>query len=108
MAGLFFNLGKYAYTSRPPAVQIEEPSVDLTQAYDNLKSASEQPQIGSQELVAGETAILDCQGKIKGNVSSSGKIYHLPGGAFYNRTVAEICFASEQEAKAAGFRKSSR
>ena len=50
-----------------------------------------------------------CIGQIKGNISSKGeKIYHVPGGAFYNRTTAEMCFATETEAKAAGFRKSSK
>lgn len=42
---------------------------------------------------------------IKGSKS---KIYHLPGGVFYDRTKAFQCFASEQEAQAAGYRKSSR
>lgn len=48
-----------------------------------------------------------CQ--IKGNISGKGdKIYHVPGGSFYDRVKPEQCFKSEQEAKAAGFRKSSR
>ncbi len=45
---------------------------------------------------------------IKGNVSSSGLIYHVPGGSFYDRTNPEMCFNTEAEAQAAGFRKSSR
>lgn len=46
---------------------------------------------------------------IKGNISTKGdKIYHVKGGAFYDRTNPELCFNSESEAKAAGFRKSSR
>jgi phosphatidylserine/phosphatidylglycerophosphate/cardiolipin synthase-like enzyme len=46
---------------------------------------------------------------IKGNLSSAGeKIYHVPGGAFYDRTVAEQMFCSAEEAQAAGFRASSR
>lgn len=53
----------------------------------------------------------NCQ--IKGNISSSGKIYHMPGGAFYDRTNidesdGERWFCSEEEAIAAGWRKSSR
>lgn len=48
----------------------------------------------------------DCNGKIKG--SSSHK-YHLPGGAFYDKTTHPIaCFDTEEQAKAAGFVKSSR
>lgn len=42
---------------------------------------------------------------IKGHHSRSGEfIYHLPGGQFYDRTVPEVCFASEADAVAAGFR----
>ncbi|MRX72270.1 nuclease [Bacillus lacus] len=47
--------------------------------------------------------------RIKGNVSSSGeKIYHLPGGQFYQVTKEEELFCSEEEAVKAGYRKSKR
>ncbi len=45
---------------------------------------------------------------IKGNISGKNKIYHLKGGAFYDRTQEEMCFQTEAEATAAGFVKSSR
>lgn len=46
---------------------------------------------------------------IKGNISKKGeKIYHLPGGSFYNRTHAEVWFFTEQDARAAGYRPSER
>lgn len=51
---------------------------------------------------------------IKGNISSSGeKIYHVPGGAFYDKTVideakGERWFCTEAEAVAAGWRRSLR
>jgi large subunit ribosomal protein L4 len=38
---------------------------------------------------------------IKGNASSN--LYHLPGTAFYGRTIAEVWFATEADAEAAGF-----
>lgn len=38
---------------------------------------------------------------IKGNASS--KLYHVPGSRFYNSTVAEIWFADEAAAEAAGY-----
>jgi len=38
---------------------------------------------------------------IKGNASSM--LYHVPGSAFYNRTVAEVWFTSAEDAEAAGF-----
>lgn len=105
VALLFYNLGQYAVSSRPPAIRVEEPALDLTQVYDNLKTAGAQP-----GAVAGAATddILNCEGKIKGNISSSAKIYHLPGGAFYKRTNPEMCFDTESAAAAAGFRKSQR
>ena len=48
-------------------------------------------------------------GKIKGNINSKGeKIYHMPGGAYYDRTDPEVWFSTEEEAQAAGFRRSKR
>ncbi len=41
---------------------------------------------------------------IKGNASS--KIYHVPGGRYYDKTNPEECFASEAAARAAGYRAS--
>jgi len=38
---------------------------------------------------------------IKGNAGS--KLYHVPGSSHYNRTVAEVWFASEEDAENAGF-----
>jgi hypothetical protein len=59
-------------------------------------------------IVAGNSSGTNakCEGQIKG---STGMIYHLPGGAFYDRTTNPAkCFDTEAEAQAAGFRKSSR
>jgi micrococcal nuclease len=50
--------------------------------------------------------------RIKGNINASGdKIYHVPGGRYYDQTViepekGERWFCSEEEAVAAGWRKS--
>ena len=43
---------------------------------------------------------------IKGNVGRNGKIYHMPGQKYYNKTNPEVVFCSEIEAQNAGFRKS--
>jgi micrococcal nuclease len=50
---------------------------------------------------------VSCKGKIKGNANS--KIYHVPGGAYYEKTQDNIVwFCTEEEAQAAGYRKSKR
>jgi micrococcal nuclease len=50
---------------------------------------------------------LACKGKIKGNANS--KIYHIPGGSYYDSTKDNIVwFCSEADAEAAGYRKSKR
>lgn len=47
---------------------------------------------------------------IKGNINTQKgtMIYHLPGGAYYNRTKPEKCYVTEEDAIAAGFRRSTR
>ena len=48
-------------------------------------------------------------GPIKGKIGrDGGRIYHLPGQANYDRFVADMLFATEEEARAAGFRPSQR
>ncbi|TNC71654.1 thermonuclease family protein [Rubellimicrobium roseum] len=51
--------------------------------------------------------------EIKGNISGSGRIYHMPGGTSYDRTEideteGERWFCSEDEALAAGWRRAAR
>ncbi len=55
-----------------------------------------------------QASVSDCppDRPIKGNAQS--KIYHVPGGDFYAKTKPEECFATEEEAAAAGYRKSKR
>ena len=92
-------------------MKIEEPVIDLSEVYNNLEGLATGKASNDQGLVAGvatTTADLNCTGKIKGNISSSSKIYHMPGGAFYKRTVPEMCFDTESQAMGAGFRKSQR
>ncbi|MEZ4642375.1 MAG: SH3 domain-containing protein [Chloroflexota bacterium] len=66
------------------------------------------------QCVGGCATAPDPSCAIKGNVNSSGeKIYHVPGGSFYNRTdikpeEGDRWFCTSAEAQAAGFRASSR
>ncbi len=72
---------------------------------------------GTPDLAQTPDAAADPDGGclIKGNVSSRGgeRIYHVPGGAFYSRTIidpskGERWFCSEAEAQATGWRRSMR
>ncbi|GIP34155.1 thermonuclease family protein [Paenibacillus sp. J2TS4] len=66
--------------------------------------ASSEPAVPS-----GESSGACSEPTIKGNHSSSGEwIYHVPGGQFYDKTQAEEMFCTEEEAEAAGYRKSKR
>lgn len=104
VALLFFALGRYtAVRTEEPQSHAEPPQV--SGQVNNSPNAA-----GTQRVATTTDPVLpsDCQGQIKGNISSSGKIYHVPGGAFYKRVNPEVCFKTEAEARAAGFRKSQR
>ncbi len=58
-----------------------------------------------------QTAATGCQ--IKGNISNSGKIYHMPGqrdyaGTHISAAKGERWFCSEEEAVASGWRRARR
>jgi hypothetical protein len=38
-------------------------------------------------------------------VGAKSEVYHVPGGRFYERTVAERCYASADDAEADGYRR---
>jgi hypothetical protein len=100
--GLAYGLGRLtAYRYSVPEIRVEE-------VFSSPLNNSQNPGINqSASVVAG--SIAECQGQIKGNIGSgNSKIYHLPGGSFYDRTDPEMCFDTEAQAQAAGFRKSLR
>lgn len=66
---------------------------------------------GGYALTSGQTTQANCN--IKGNVSltSGERIYHKPGDLYYEKTeidrsAGEKMFCSDEEAKAAGWRRS--
>lgn len=74
-------------------------------AVNNTEIVAAEPQVLAATTTS--TSLVDC--KVKGNISSTGrKLYHVKGGAFYERTKAEQCFQTPVEAEAAGYAKSSR
>ena len=76
---------------------VDEPAVEESGSTDEAPygEGSHAPLDDPQEAPAGF--------EIKGNADSM--LYHVPGSAFYDRTVPEAWFASEEAAEAAGFSK---
>jgi hypothetical protein len=66
--------------------------------------------VNAPDAEPAETAAAACPNpQIKGNINSKGdKVYHVPGGRYYEGTKAEEMFCSEAEAEAAGYRKSAK
>ena len=77
--------------------------------YDEVKAEAT---FGSEEeaRAAGfRPVIVMDRGPVRGNVNAKGeKIYHLPGQANYDRIEAAVTFATEDEAREAGFRPAQR
>lgn len=68
--------------------------------------AAEGKSSGAEEV---PTSSACKQADIKGNINAKGdKIYHKPGGASYEQTIAEEMFCTEKEAEEAGFRAAKR
>src|SRR3989338_10663416 len=109
VAALSFGIGRFSATSNPPDIVIEEPVLDLTELNNTQNSPPAQISADAQSgVVAGGADDPNCPCKIKGNNGSSGKNFHLPGGGVFGRTLPELCFSSEADAQAAGFRASMR
>jgi hypothetical protein len=95
-----------------PAVRVntKTPSNYSAKAPEKPQKAEAKPapKVTQPEVSAKDNSTAKTECKIKGNISGSRKIYHVPGGAFYERTTPEQCFATEGEAENAGFKKSGR
>ncbi|KZL89167.1 thermonuclease family protein [Clostridium magnum] len=75
----------------------------------NIPESSKQSNSSSSNSNSSTAPSSSGHGLIKGNINSKGeKIYHVPGGQFYDKTVPEQWFNTEAEAQAAGYRKSKR
>ena len=78
------------------------------------RSFKNAPSIGGSSNSSQSNSAASGQCPIKGNIGQSGeRIYHVPGGDFYDRTIIDLAkgerwFCSEAEARAAGWRRSRR
>lgn len=92
-----------------------EPGADASSAHD-VGSVPETSSPGDAAAVAGAEEAPYGEGSARAGADGSGPagfdikgneqsmLYHLPGSASYNRTVAEIWFRTQEEAQAAGFK----
>ncbi|MEY2443672.1 MAG: large subunit ribosomal protein [Ilumatobacteraceae bacterium] len=84
---------KKAAPAKKAAEPVDEPAAETAPVIDEVTYAGSVKAAGEEEAPEGY--------EIKGNASSM--LYHVPGSAFYNRTVPEYWFASAEAAEAAGF-----
>lgn len=86
-------------TAAPPTDAPAEPTI----------AAPAEATRGSSPVISspGDAWYPCAQGQIKGNLNSM--IYHVPGGASYAKTAANVqCFDTEAQAQAAGFTRAKR
>lgn len=95
----------------PLPVEIERPETVLARASGNTdevlaEATSDEPTPAATDMRAEPVdGVCPASHPIKGNRGSMGAmIYHVPGGRNYERTKPEACFATIEEAEAAGYR----
>lgn len=100
------NPGSYNYASSNDSSSNENISSNQSHSTPTPTPEPEPQPIATEN--SGENQYVDSNGNglIKGN--SSSMIYHMPGGTYYDRTIAEAWFKTESEAQAAGYRRSKR
>jgi competence protein ComEC len=103
-----FSTSPGSYSGIKSSTSSSSGSSSSNTSVGNITTANPVPAPVVTASGSGEKQYVDASGKglIKGNASS--KIYHMPGGAYYDRTKAEVWFKTEAEAQAAGYRRSSR
>lgn len=95
--------GTAAASDTADAETPEVESETLDSDADGEVNATDESPYGDDSRAATEDDEMPDGFPIKGNDSS--KLYHVPGSSFYDRTKAEVWFASEAAAVAAGFLK---
>ncbi|MBO8171283.1 MAG: thermonuclease family protein [Bacillaceae bacterium] len=104
--GTFFNelLLKEGYAQ----VMTVPPNVTYAEHFLSVQKEARDHNRGLWAIQDLDKPYVDEDGRplIKGNINSSGeKIYHMPGGRYYDQVKPEKWFKTEREALDAGFRK---
>ena len=72
-------------------------------------STGQRAEGGRLQSVRSVSGVCPAAYPIKAKRTSWGEaIYHVPEGAFYHRALAYECFATEEDAQSAGYRRSER
>lgn len=87
-------------TEKAAAPKAEKASAKVA-ALADVEIASAEAALPKGAVAANEDGSAPEGYEIKGNADSG--LYHVPGSAFYTRTVAEFWFATAEDAEAAGF-----
>ena len=97
---------RVANKHQPLALKYNTPIIPYEQTLKSTKAETESQETPSQKNSGDGNVNSQKDCLIKGN--SNSKIYHIPGGAFYERMKTPECFESEEAAKKAGYRRSGR
>ncbi|SDN28590.1 LSU ribosomal protein L17P [Actinomyces ruminicola] len=84
-----------------PADEAAEAAVEEAEEAAEDAASGKPVYAGSVRLEKGSTEAPDADHEVKGNEDSMK--YHVPGSRWYDNTVAEVWFASAEDAEAAGF-----
>lgn len=80
------------------------PDVSYAERFVEAERTAREQSLGMWQETPAAAASCDSP-QIKGNINSKGeKIYHLPDGRYYEATIAEMMFCTEEEAVQSGFR----
>ena len=96
-AGTVETVTEVEETDSPQAAV--DPALEIAEVEES--SSTEDAPYGPGSHAAAEDGSEPEGFPIKGNEDS--KLYHVPGSSHYDRTVAEVWFATAQDAEAAGF-----
>ncbi|WP_064315633.1 DUF1524 domain-containing protein [Cellulosimicrobium sp. I38E] len=100
-------LGECPDEPLPTGDLVPPPGTDGTGAEAARTSGGHPAQESDAAVVGPEVGGGEPGCPVKGNHSSSGElIYHVPSGRYYDVTKPEDCFQTEEEARAAGYRRS--
>lgn len=87
----------------PDGSETQEKALDAAEAAEETASSAEAPYGEGSHAPLDDPQQAPEGFEVKGNADSM--LYHVPGSSSYDRTVAEVWFASAEAAEAAGFAK---